>query len=294
VKVYFNKEGMFRVKPSYNEQVNGHWMCDEGRDIYKFVNRDHRLLTGKVRSGAGWTDMAPGAAAKAASDVLKAAPADSIALVLTAQYTVEEYEALVATFVNDFKSKKVFFWINNKENFESFDGLLLRGDKNPNTKGLLKVLEKHGISAAWGDLTAGLASGAIKTVVVAGPENQAVFPDMDAKVKELSKAQNLIWLQAGKSAALENLTGNVTLIPLKTFVEKDGTFVNQAGLEQKFKKATTVVSEALTLTEAALLMSGKNLVIPLANEFVATNARADQVVLEARKKNEFVFKRGSL
>ncbi|MNL52869.1 hypothetical protein D3C87_1760770 [compost metagenome] len=143
-------------------------------------------------------------------------------------------------------------------------------------------------------MTAGLGNGSIKTLVVAGPENQDVFPDMDAKVKELSKAQNLIWLQAGKSAALESLTGNVTLIPLKTFVEKDGTFINHAGLEQKFKKATTVVSEALTLTEAALLMSGKNLVIPGTNEFVATNTRADQVALEARKKNEFVFKRGSL
>jgi NADH dehydrogenase/NADH:ubiquinone oxidoreductase 75 kD subunit (chain G) len=293
VKVYFNKEGMFRVKPVYNEQVNGHWMCDEGRDIYKFVNKEHRLLKAKVRGSAGWTEMAPGAAAKAVSEALKTA-GESAALVLTAQYTVEEFEALVATFVNEIKSKKIFFWINNKESFEAFDGLLLRGDKNPNTKGLLKVLEKHGINTQWSDLTAGISSGSIKTVVVAGPENMAVFPDFDAKVAELSKAANLVWLQAGKSAALESLTGNVTLIPVKTFVEKDGTFINHAGLEQKFKKATTVVSEALTLTEAALLMSGKNLVIPGANEFVATNTRADQVALEARKKNEFVFKRGSL
>jgi NADH-quinone oxidoreductase subunit G len=295
VKVYFNKEGMFRVKPQFNEKVNGHWMCDEGRDIYKFVNKEARLLKGQVRKAAGWTEMAPGAAAKAASDVVKAASADSLALVLTAQYTVEEYEAIVSTFANEFKTKNVYFWINNKEQFTSFDGLLLRGDKNPNTKGLLKVLEKYGMNATWDDLSAKLSSGSIKTVVVAGPENQSAFPDMNEKVKELSKAQNLIWLQAGKSEALDALTGNTFLIPLKTFVEKDGTFINYAGLEQKFKKATTVVSEALTLTEAALLLGGKNLSIPTpANEFVATNARVDQVALEARKKNEFVFKRGSL
>ncbi|MDG0815652.1 2Fe-2S iron-sulfur cluster-binding protein [Bdellovibrio svalbardensis] len=296
VKVYYNREGFFRVKPVYNEKVNGHWMCDEGREIYKFVNKDHRLLKAQVRNNTGWTEMHAGAAAKAASEVVKSTAADSLALVLTAQYTVEEFDAIVGTFVNEFKSKKVYFWINNKESFDEFDGLLLRGDKNPNTKGLLKVLEKHGISATWNELSQGLAAGSIKTVVVAGPENQAVFPDFADRVKELSKAQNLIWLQAGKNEALSALTGNVSLIPMKTFVEKDGTFINHAGLEQKFKKATVVVSEALTLTEAALLLAGKNLAINAspANEFMPMNQRIDQVEVEARKKNEFVFKRGSL
>ncbi|WII72934.1 2Fe-2S iron-sulfur cluster-binding protein [Bdellovibrio sp. 22V] len=295
VKVYYNKEGFFRVKPVYNEKVNGHWMCDEGRDIYKFVNREHRLLKAQVRNASGWTEMTAGAAAKNANEVLKNASGDSLALVLTAQYTVEEFDAIVSTFVNEFKTKKVFFWINNKESFDNFDGLLLRGDKNPNTKGLLKVLEKHGITATWSDLSAGLANGSIKTIVVAGPENQAVFPDFAERVKELSKAQNLIWMQSGKNDALMSLTGNVWLIPMKSFVEKDGTFVNHAGLEQKFKKVTTVVSEALTLTEAALLLAGKNLAIPTtAQTFLPLNQREDQVALEARKKNEFVFRRGSL
>lgn len=289
VKVYFNKEGMFRVKPVFNEQVNGHWMCDDGRDIYKFVNKEHRLLKAKVKG----TEMTAGAAAKAVSDTLKSAGA-GLALVLTAQYTVEEYEAIVSTFVNEFKTKNIFMWINNMDSFDSFDGLLIRGDKNPNTKGLLKVLEKHGISVTWQDLSSGLSTGSIKTVVVAGPENQAVFSDINEKIKELSKAQNLIWLQAGKNAELEKLASSVTLIPLKTFVEKDGTFINHSGLEQKFKRATTIVNEALTLTEAALLMSGKNLSIPAANPFVEANRPADVVMQETRKKNEFVYKRGSL
>jgi NADH-quinone oxidoreductase subunit G len=297
VKVYFNKEGFFRVKPTFNEQVNGHWMCDEGRNVYKFVNKEHRLLKAQVKGqGSSWTEMSAGAAAKAAAEVIKAAAADSLALVLTAQYSVEEFEAIVTTFVKDFKSNKIYFWINNKEAFDNFDGLLIRGDKNPNTKGLLKVLEKHGITATWHELSQGLKSGAIKTVVVAAPENQAVFPDFADRAKELSQAQNLIWLQSGQNEALKKLDGNVWLIPMKTFVEKDGTFINHSGLEQKFKKVTLVVSEALTLTEAALLLAGKNLNIheTSANEFLPLNQRLDQVAVEARKKNEFVFKRGNL
>jgi NADH-quinone oxidoreductase subunit G len=294
VNVYFNKEGFFRVKPIYNKDVNGYWMCDEGRDLYKFVNREHRLLKAKVHKNGAWTEMHAGAAAKDANAVIKSTSADALALVLTAQYTVEEFEAIVSTFVNEFKTKKIFFWQNNKESFDSFDGLLLRGDKNPNTKGLLKVLEKHGISTQWADLAGGLSSGAIKTVVVAGPENMKGFPEFSAKVKELSKAQNLVWMQATKQDDFNSLSGNVWLIPMKSYVEKDGTFINHQGREQKFKKATTIVSEALTLTEATLLLAGKNLSIPVAEEFSDAHQRADQVMLEARKKNEFVFKRGTL
>lgn len=104
-------------------------------------------------------------------------------------------------------------------------------------------------------------------------------------------------MQAGSNAQLESLTGNVTLIPMKTFVEKSGTFINHQGLEQKFKRATTIVSEALTLDQAAQLISGQEIKIaitPAVEAFVESNRRRDEVMLEHRKKNEFVFKRGNL
>ncbi|MBX3039657.1 MAG: (2Fe-2S)-binding protein [Bdellovibrionaceae bacterium] len=294
-KVYFNKEGIFRIKPRYNPDVNGHWMTDTGRDAYKFVNREARLLRAQKHTGSGWTELAPGQAAKDVSADLKSAAGDSLALVLTAQYTLEEYEAIIPAFINEFKTKKIYFWINNKESFDDFDGLLARGDKNPNTKGLLRVMEKHGLSGSWSDLEAGLNSGAIKTVVVAGPENQFVFPDMNEKIKLLSKAKKLVWMQSGKNEALNALSGDVTLIPMKSYIEKEGTYVNFKGLEQKVKRVTTVVSEALTLTEATMLMAGRNLTIPTTKElFVESNRREDEVMLEHRKKNEFVFRRGSL
>ncbi|MGZ5278476.1 MAG: 2Fe-2S iron-sulfur cluster-binding protein, partial [Pseudobdellovibrionaceae bacterium] len=294
VKAYYNREGFFRVKPVYNEKVNGYWMCDDGRDVYKYVNRETRWLKAKRRLSTGWEESQPGAAAKQASESLKAAGANA-ALVLTGQYTVEEYEHIVGTFVNDLKSKNIFHWNQNPEKMDEFDGILLRGDKNPNTQGLLQVLKKFGISTKWSDLTAGVANGTFKTVVVAGPEVQMHFPDFKDKVKDLSKAQNLIWMQSGKNEALEALTGNVWLIPMKSYVEKDGTFVNYAGLAQKFKKVTTVVSEALTLSEASDLLTGKTFSVkPELNVMVEANRPPDRIVVEHRKKNEFVYKRGTL
>lgn len=294
VKTYFNKEGFFRVKPVYNEQVNGYWMCDEGREFYKFVNRENRVLKGKKRTQNGWQEFQPGALAKELSSSVKA-QGDSVALVLTAQYTVEEYESILATFKNEVKTSRIYHWNNNAQSVNDFDGLLIRGDKNPNTKGLQAALAKHGISTQWNELVSGINSGAIQTVVVAGPENQMGYADMKEKVQALTKAKQVIWLQASKNTELDHAVGNISLIPMKSFVEKEGTFVNHAGLAQKFNKVTTVVSEALTLAEAGELLAGKNLVIkPEINPFVESERPQDRVTLELRKKNEFVFKRGSL
>lgn len=300
VKVYFNKEGVFRVKPKYNADVNGHWMCDEGRDTYKFVNKDVRLLKGQKYEGGKWhTEMHAGAAAKDASLALKDVKGDDIAVVFTGQNTLEEYEALVSTFVNTYKTKNIFHWVNNKESFESFDGLLIRGDKNPNTKGLFQVLEKNGINNSWKNLEELLKAGKIKNLVVFGPENLLVFPEMRQMLNLFTTAKNLIYFTSANLTDLRSYSGSnqVTMIPMKTYIEKSGTFVNFQGQAQKFDKVTTIVSEALTGTDVAQLLGGSEIsitTVPDKKLFLDEHKRADQVTLEHRKKNEFVFNRGRL
>lgn len=304
VKVYFNKEGLFRVRPKYNAEVNGHWMCDEGRDVYKFVNKEHRQLKGrkyaKDTSGkASWhSEIHAGVAAKDAAGLLKVAQADEIALVLTGQNTVEEYEALLSVFVNTFKTKNIYHWWPQEAQAADFDGLLLRGDKNPNTNGLKQAFEKYGINTKWSDLEQSLKSGKIKQLVVVGPENTVVYKDIDQKIAIFSQAQHLIYISSVKIAALENCNTlkTATVIPMKSYIEKAGTFVNHKGLAQQFKKVTTVVSEALTGTEIARLFAGENLKIEVGNDLLTavSNTRSDQVTMDRHKKNEFVFNRGRL
>jgi NADH-quinone oxidoreductase subunit G len=300
VKVYFNKEGVFRVKPKYNADVNGHWMCDEGRDTYKFVNKEVRLLKGQKYAAGKWhEELHAGSAAKEAQISLKEAQAEEIAVVLTGQHSVEEYEAILSTFANTYKTKNVFHWVNNKETLETFDGLLIRGDKNPNTKGLLQVFEKNQINNSWKNLEEGLKAGKFKHLVVFGPENLAVYPDLKAMINLFTSAKNLIYFSSAEISTLRNYSGanQITLIPLKTYIEKTGTFVNFSGRAQKFNKVTTIVSEALSGVEAAQLLAGADLkVVEVAEKklFLAENKREDQVTLENRKKNEFVFNRGRL
>jgi hypothetical protein len=63
-------------------------------------------------------------------------------------------------------------------------------------------------------------------------------------------------------------------IPLKTFIEKEGTYTNYAGVEQKIKRGTTIVAGALTLEEAVHVMSGEKLDMnlrPLPPSYLKTN-----------------------
>lgn len=263
VKVYYNEEGLWRVKPRYNPEVNGYWMCDEGRDTYKYVNAKTRLLKAVSGDAKGWQDYEAGEATKMVhrklQEVLDTKGAKSVALVLTGQYSNEEYEDLISAFKDQLEVDQIYHWLNNPEEVEDFDGLLLRGDKNPNTKGLVKELEKHKISTQWKDLENKINKGEIEFLVVAGPENQVVFPDLPHKIDLFAKVNSLVWLTANPVDGLRARTGFTSQIPLKTYIEKDGSFTNFEGRVQNFKRGTVIVPGALTLSEVAQLIVGHEL-----------------------------------
>jgi NADH-quinone oxidoreductase subunit G len=287
VSVYHNEEGLWRVKPRENPEVNGFWMCDEGRDVYKYVNRNYRLLNAMVGSQASYETMDPGALALQVGKMLKSTVeqhgAEAVALVLTGQYTNEEYEEVLKYFGETLGSNQVYHWIDSAHAANEFDGILLRGDRNPNTKGLMTALEQRKVKASWSDLEKRLANKSLKAVVVAGPENQAEYSDITEKVNMLRDVENVVWLTANPVAALEERKCRSYIIPTKTYFEKRGTFVNYKGLAQKVEIGAIVVKNALTLAEAAILMRGENLPV-----MAAPVSDLD------RKKNYFTAIRGAL
>jgi NADH-quinone oxidoreductase subunit G len=260
VKVHYNEEGVWRVKPRENKEVNGFWMCDVGRNTYKYVNLKFRLLSGKVGRRDQWREIDPADAAKQAGrrlgeQTVKHGP-DAVAFVFTGQYTNEEYASLLETAAS-LGVKNFFHWVNNPEQFQAFDGLLFRGDRNPNTKGLENSV--GGKFGKWEALQTGLNGGKIKAVVVAGPEDPSVFPDMKEKVALFSKAETVFWFGAPLNPELDQTGGETFQIPTKTYIEKTGSFTNFQGKTQAFKTGTTIVPQALTLTEACELLQGREL-----------------------------------
>lgn len=251
IKAYYNENGFYRVKPVHNEAVNGYWMCDSGRDIYKFVNLEKRQLFAVKNMDGKSEELLPTEAASQIARLIEK-NASQVAAVMTGQYSSEEYRI----FFENFKKlgvKEYYHWVNNPEHFDDFDGLLLRGDRNPNTKGLLDEAKKANISLLK---LKDLDTKKFKSIVVAGPEIQMFYPDFNKVAENLSKCGNLVWLTTCRNSALYSAQW---ILPVKSFVEKSGTFVNYKGISQQFKKGTTIVGQALTLDEFAILMKGEKI-----------------------------------
>lgn len=272
VKTYYNEEGLFRVKPVYNEEVNGYWMCDFGRDIYKYANKEVRIQNPELNSEMITIDQA----ITEFESRLKTNDKSKTAVVVTGQQTVEEYESILG-YLKENSIDQVYHWINNPDSFEDFDGLLIRGDKNPNTKGLLEVMDKNGFNKPWSELVSKLEANEIDHIVVVAPENVEMYPDMEEKVQMFSKAKQLTWLGTVKNDSINDLK-----IPMKSFVEKAGTFVNFEGRRQNFKKVTVIVKNAICLTDMVSYLKNKTLEIDNSPEHYR------------RKMNYFTQVRGGL
>ncbi|USN46318.1 MAG: (2Fe-2S)-binding protein [Pseudobdellovibrionaceae bacterium] len=286
VKAYYNEDGLFRVKPVHNEDINGYWMCDEGRDIYKFANPEFRLKTARKGTQDHWDDINVVEAAKSVGSIVKTSVdtdgAGSVAVVLTGQHSNEEYDAILEWINGDLKVDQVYHWVNNPEKFDDFDGLLLRGDRNPNTKGLLERLDARKLNKTWQDFETKLKAGTVKVVIVVGPENPAVYSDMGEKVQLINGVDKVVWMSACPVGELNTMTGTTWQIPLKTFVEKPGTYVNFQGRAQTVKPVTFLVKQALSVVEAVQLMAGEA-------------SKVELVEPEHHpKKNYFVYSRGPL
>ena len=278
IKVDYNEEGLFRVRPRYNKEINGYWMCDRGREVYSLPNKAGRLLEAQVPSSLSSVDSV-----KVLQEMKKLFLKDRTGnqnhfLILTAQYTNEEYESIISFFLNNLGTKEdIYYWKNNPESFDSFDNLLLRGDKNPNTAGLLKILKEREAINSWSILEDRLKKQSLDqkttlpdfkveekssfhnlTIWVAGPEHQKVYPDLKEKIKYLeSQCDNVIWWTAHPLPV--PYLKKTWQIPAKTFFEKEGTFINAMDITQKVKAIESFVPSALSLSESVTILEGREL-----------------------------------
>lgn len=259
--VDYNEEGLWRTRPRYNEKVNGHWMCDKGRALYQNSNRKNRLIRAQKGEGDHWGFMDSIKALEKIKKGLKTPPA----LILTGQYTNEEYEALAKVF----SESAAYHWLNNEKRFKDFDGLLLRGDRNPNTPGLKKIFPEI---KPWSDFEKQMKD--ISFVLVAGPENPQFFPDMEEKTALFSQCSQVVWMAAVPNPFLTP-GENHWQIPLKTFFEKDGTYINATKQAQKIKKIQAFSSQALSLEEVAGVLNGKEMSLKPDRPYFKTNQFLD-------------------
>jgi NADH-quinone oxidoreductase subunit G len=219
VKISENKNGAFRVKPVFDQAVNGHWMCDDGRKIYKHV------------SGAGRLPQADNENA-----IIESVKNKNAKFILSTCLTNQEYEKFFASLKGTKNAEVALYSLPNIG--PDYDGILKRGNKNPNLAGAVKAFDSNKFDHSQKGLDNLLSSLTKDDVVyVVIPE---IIDDEDhfkTLITKLNKAGIKIALTP--SATIISLHEFDHMLPVPSFLEKNGEITNYQGLLRTLRAGTS-------------------------------------------------------
>jgi len=220
VRVDHEAGRIYRLKPRYNPAVNGNWMCDHGRMLYKAVHDPARLADPAVAGAAKSWAEASGAVAN-----LLGGEAPALAVVSPHQSLEEMHQAraLAAACCADAAPA---------DRGEG-DDILLDADRTPNRAGLALL----GLAETAGTDLASRIEGARGAVLILGGD-PAAEPAVAAAV---AAHGGVIYL--GTHANATSAAARVVL-PGAAWAEKAGVFVNRRRRLQPFRQAVARAGNA--------------------------------------------------
>ncbi len=256
-----NKDIVYRVRPRENPDAQGYFMCDDGRYGYHFVNDASRIARPLMKVEASlkpvaWHEVLP----KLKADLTDAAKAGGLVAVLSPFLTVEEAYLFATAFRAMSPSAKLVLGpvpvVGEDDSYpKDVHGrpvtpakFTIRAEKCPNRRGVEAVL-KH----FQGSVIPFAERGSPSAVYFAGG-----YPDMAWAEAGWTGAALVVAQDLFHSAVTD---GAKYVLPGTASYEKDGTFVNHAGLAQSFPRAVRPPTEVRTeLQIAADLLGRKGLV----------------------------------
>jgi|SRR5579883_876585 len=256
VSVDSNKDIVYRLRPRPNPEAEakGFFMCDEGRWGYHYVTAPDRLVRPLVRQDgalkpAAWATVLP-KLRNAVTEAVLIAP-KRVTVVLSPFLTVEEAYLLGSAFKKMSDLVRLVLGpvpVAGEDDTYPKDvhgnpvkpvRFTIRAEKCPNRRGVEAVLRKlQGEVIPFEAVRDG--AGALAALWFAGgyPDPAAV----DAAVGPDWKAPGLLVVQDFFATTLSAAAAFV--LPATAAYEKDGTFVNHAGLAQSFARAVRPPAEA--------------------------------------------------
>ncbi|MGB8329522.1 MAG: 2Fe-2S iron-sulfur cluster-binding protein [Polyangiales bacterium] len=214
---------VYRLRPRDNAEVNKFWMCDDGMMTYTRQDTD-RILMPTAGRGDDRAPVALGEALDLAAAGLKNVDASALAIVLSAQHTTEDNLALVKLAGALGADRLYLAALGGWEG----DEILRSDDNNPNRAGATQAADGAPVRSI-AELLADVKSGAVKGLVSLGWASaeglQALAPlcSLDTAISLTS--------HIGALPAVASVT-----IPVADTFEVDGSFVNDKGMAQSFKR----------------------------------------------------------
>ncbi len=248
ISVDQNNEHVYRLRPRYNPKAQGDFMCDEGRFGFKYVHNPDRLVLPIARSINGrpandWNALLP-AVQTALREAAQVRPT-ALAAVLSPWMTCED-AFLLAKYMKSLAPavRLAMGPVRVVGEDDQYPKLIngqpadpvkftIRAEKCPNRAGVAEILkhfERKVVS--FDELKSQVAAGEIDSLYAVGGDREPWVTDADrtwlAKLKLLI-VQDILPSTASELAHY--------LLPAGSFVEKDGTFINHAGLAQTIERS---------------------------------------------------------
>jgi NADH-quinone oxidoreductase subunit G len=225
-----------RLKPRFNADVNRWWLCDAGRYGFASVDAADRLLLPTRRDGATTRAATWDEAIAAMAGLLRRVPPDEVGVIASPKMANEDLAAL-RRLLDARAIQRVAGEVPPRVPGDE-DAILIRADKNPNTRGAallnlggdaravleaararrLRCLWVFGhdvLAGAWPEAEVQAALGAVETLVFTGAN-------------------------ANRTSALAHW-----VLPAAAWVEREGTYTNFEGRVQRFRAALEPLGQAL-------------------------------------------------
>jgi len=245
IRVDHSNGRIYRLRPRANPKVNTWWMCDEGRFGWDYVHCEDRLGQPKVRKNGTAEPVDWDEAIETVQNRLRAAAqrqAGAVAVVLSPMMTCEEAwllakaaramvpEAILVLGPVPRSEADEIFPVGASEADAKF---IIRAEKCPNRRGVEAVIKglggAHAEFADW--LTRAERGEFAATWIVGGyPE-----PWVDGRIAEAAGRIETLIVQDILPNELTNRAD--VLLPSCSWAEREGCFVNYAGIVQPFERA---------------------------------------------------------
>jgi len=230
-----NGKRIQRLKPRLNFDVNQYWLCDPGRYSFDFVDSEDRLLNPLVKNDSGlesaaW-EQSLAIFAKKLKEAVKKENLNKTALLVAPQLSTGAL-FILKKFIERMGLVNVDYRVHTVREGK-YDVLLQRNDRNPNSYAaeIIGLVPGEG-GKDFQDIIAGLKSGSIKNLITICYNPSEVLGDQADSI--LSKLKFYGMIDWTRTTSMKH--AHVAL-PVATFAESNGTFINFQGRIQRFNEA---------------------------------------------------------
>jgi NADH-quinone oxidoreductase subunit G len=248
------EQQILRIRPRINDDVNGHWICDEGRFGFHFAQDAGRIAEPLIRRDVGFQPASWNEAidelAGALSRLLRERGPGAIGVIASSRLTNEESFLVRQLFVERLGIPNLDHRLTRYQEpggDAPEDHLLRRTDKSPNSAGMRSM----GIVPGAGgmgtrEMLAAAADGRLAALFVFEEDLVAAL-SAECAVSEALKGLEFLMVHDLFMTATAKLAH--VALPAMSFYEKDGTFTNFKGRVQRLRPALEPFAQTIPLAD---------------------------------------------